>query len=131
MNTTLMKILLIPIVCFGVYIAFKYIRPMIPTPGYTVYKSIGLTFDYPFVDLEKKEVTGTVSFKNKICMTVIVNLQSDTVMVEGSVEDVLKEQNDSDYVEEIKARAKFFVENKISNPKEYYEHLIEADSSLQ
>ncbi|MBT2659340.1 hypothetical protein J7E81_29890 [Bacillus sp. ISL-18] len=118
------EILLILIVLIGLIITLKYIRPMIPLPGVTVYKSTGLKVDYPLVDLEKKEVTGIVSFKNKKCMSVIVNFQSDTVKVKGSIENIRKEQYDSDYINMIKDHAKFFVENKISNPKKYYEQLI-------
>lgn len=122
-----LKILLIPIVGIGLYITFKYIRPMIPIPGVTVYKSSGLTVEYPSVDLENKEVIGTVSFKDKKVMTVIVNLQTNYVKVEGNVEKTRKGQSDSDYVDMIKNQAEFFIENKISNPKIYNEQFIEAD----
>ncbi|TDL85951.1 hypothetical protein E2R55_23430 [Vibrio vulnificus] len=122
-----LKILLIPIVGIGLYITFKYIRPMIPIPGVTVYKSSGLTVDYPSVDLENKEVIGTVSFKDKKVMTVIVNVQTNYVKVEGNVENTPKGQSESDYVDMIKNQAEFFIENKISNPKKYNEQFIEAD----
>jgi hypothetical protein len=122
-----LEILLIPIVGIGLYITFKYIRPMIPIPGVTVYKSSGLTVDYPSVNLENKEVIGTVSFKDKKVMTVIVNVQTNYVKVEGNVENTRKGQSESDYVDMIKNQAEFFIENKISNPKKYNEQFIEAD----
>jgi hypothetical protein len=60
-------------------------------------------------------------------MTVIVNLQTNYVKVEGNVENTRKGQSDSDYVDMIKNQAEFFIENKISNPKIYNEQFIEAD----
>jgi hypothetical protein len=117
------------IVLIGLIITLKYIRPMIQLTGFTVFKSTGLKVDYPLVDLDNKVVTGVVSFKNKKCMTVIVNFQSDTVKVEGNIENIRKEQCGSDYIDMIKNEAKFFVENKISNPKKYYEQLIEDNPS--
>lgn len=128
-GSLVLKILLIPIVGIGLYITFKYIRPIVPIPGFTVYKSTGITVDYPSVDLENKEVIGTVSFKDKKLMTVIVNVQSNCVKVEGSVENTRKGQIDSDYIDMVKNQAEFFFENKISNPKKYYEQFIEADPS--
>lgn len=102
---------------------------MVPIPGFTVYKSSGITVDYPSVDLENKEVIGTVSFKDKKIMTVIVNVQSNYVNVEGSVENTRKGESDSDYIDMVKNQAEFFIKNKISNPKKYYEQFIEADPS--
>ncbi|MGE7879753.1 hypothetical protein [Peribacillus muralis] len=128
-GSLVLKILLIPIVGSGLYITFKYIRPKVPIPGFTVYKSSGITVDYPFVDLENKEVIGTVSFKDKKIMKVIVNVQSNLVYVEGSVENTSKGENDSDYMDTIKNEAEFFIINKISNPKKYYEQFLEADPS--
>ncbi|MEH7356247.1 hypothetical protein V7150_22285 [Neobacillus drentensis] len=122
--TLVMNILLILFIFISLYITFKYIRYMLPLPGFTVYKSSRLILEYPFVDLEKKEVTGTVSFKNNICMTVIVNLQSNSVKVVGSIENTCKGQKDIDYIDMIKKQAEFFVANKISNPKKYYEQII-------
>lgn len=62
MSTSLvLKILLIPIVGISLYITLKYFRPMVPISGFTVYKSSGLTVDYPSVDLENKEVIGGYS----------------------------------------------------------------------
>ena len=79
------------------------------------------------MDLENKEVIGTVSFKDKKVMTVIVNVQTNYVKVEGNVENTRKGQSESDYVDMIKNQAEFFIENKISNPKKYNEQFIEAD----
>lgn len=127
--TLVFNILLILIIFISFNITFKYIRHMLPLPGFTVYKSSRLILEYPFVDLEKKEVTGTVSFKNNKHMTVIVNLQSNSVKVVGSIENTHKGQKDSDYIDMIKKQAEFFVANNISNPKKYYEQLIEDNPS--
>lgn len=96
--------------------------------GYTIFQSIGIQIDYPSVDLEKKMVTGVVTFENKVYMTVLVDLQTDSVKAEGSINDLAHlvsiEHLETEYIAMIKNMAKFFIENKISNPKEYYENLI-------
>lgn len=56
--------------------------------GYTLYQSTGIHIDYPKVDFEKQNVTGTVYFNDKIHMTVIVDLQSNAVEIEGTVIDL-------------------------------------------
>lgn len=93
--------------------------------GYTIFKSVGITIDYPNVDIEKEAVTGVVSYENKAYMTVLVDLQSDTVQVEGTLRDlahiISNENIEDEYIEMIKDMAKFFIDNKIDNPKEYYE----------
>lgn len=95
--------------------------------GYTIFKSIGIKINYPSVDLDKETVIGEVSFENKVYMTVTVDLQSDRVEVEGSVMDLAhlipNEHLENEYIDMIKNMAKFFIDNKISNPKEYYENL--------
>lgn len=96
--------------------------------GYTIFKAIGITIDYPYVDIEKEVVTGVVSYENKVYMTVHVDLQSDTVKVEGTLGDLahlISNENMGDvYIQMIKDMAKFFINNKIDNPKEYYEQIL-------
>ncbi|PWA09268.1 hypothetical protein DCC39_13290 [Pueribacillus theae] len=90
--------------------------------GYTLFRPVGIKIEYPLVDLRNKQVTGTVSYNDKIYMTVIVDLNFESVEVEGSVEE-LKEisMNEESHIRMFKTEAKFFVENNISNPKEYFE----------
>lgn len=95
--------------------------------GYTIFKSIGININYPSVDLDKETVTGEVTFENTVYMTVTVDLQSDGLKVEGSVMDLAhlipNENMEKEYIDIVKVMAKFFIENQISNPKEYYENL--------
>ncbi|GAA0432572.1 MAG: hypothetical protein ACQEWU_03000 [Bacillota bacterium] len=89
--------------------------------GYTIFKPIGVKVEYPIVDLEKKQVTGTVSSHDKIYLTVLVDLKANRVHVKGNVEGLENNTMDNNaYTSMIKAEARFFVENHISNPKEYY-----------
>lgn len=96
--------------------------------GYTIYKSLGIKLDYPYVNLDKKKVTGTVSFNNKLYLTITVDLLSDTAELFGDLNDLAhftaSENTETDYIEMIKSNAVFLIENKISNPKEYYERFI-------
>ncbi|MFT9597413.1 hypothetical protein [Mesobacillus sp.] len=58
-------------------------------------------------------------------MTVFVDLKTDTVQVQGDVDDLGDLSMDTDsYVDMFKHQAEFFIENNISNPKEYYDKLI-------
>jgi lipoprotein NlpI len=90
--------------------------------GYTLFKSTGVNHNFPVVDLAKKRVTGTVSYNDKIYMTVLVDLNLDTVSVEGSVDELKEIAMDKEsYIEMFKSQAEFFVANNISNPKKYYD----------
>ena len=51
--------------------------------GYTLYKITGVHHEFPHVDLVKQQVICTVSYKGKTSMTVIVDLKTDTVQVQG------------------------------------------------
>ncbi|QOV12529.1 hypothetical protein [Viridibacillus arvi] len=76
-----------------------------------------IKINYPHIDLKKKQVTGTVQYKNRIYMTVLVDVQSNTCKVEGSVKDILpltkakkyEQMTDSEYIEHIKYKAHFFL----------------------
>ncbi|MGE8080960.1 hypothetical protein [Peribacillus loiseleuriae] len=93
--------------------------------GFTIFKPTGVKHEYPLVDLKNKKVTGTVSYNNKVYMTVFIDLKSDTVNVEGSVEELKELAMDKEsYLRMFKSQAEFFVENNISNRKEYYDKFI-------
>ncbi|SES18654.1 hypothetical protein SAMN04487944_12270 [Gracilibacillus ureilyticus] len=97
--------------------------------GYAIFKPTGVKHEFTLVDLEKKQVIGTVSYKNKTYMTVVVDVSSDTVQVEGSVDELgdLSMNRDS-YIDMFKQHAKFFIEENIANPKKYYEELKQQSS---
>ncbi|MDM5224394.1 hypothetical protein QUF86_27445 [Peribacillus sp. NJ11] len=93
--------------------------------GYTLFKPTGVHHEFPLVDLVKQQVIGTVSYKEKTYMTVVIDLKADTVQVQGDVDDLGDLSMDRDsYIDMFKQQAKFFMENNISNPKEYYDELI-------
>ncbi|PFG05187.1 hypothetical protein [Bacillus sp. es.034] len=92
--------------------------------GYTVFKSTGVKDRITKVDLTKKQVTGVVLYNEIIYMTVLVDLLTDTVSVEGSIDELDGLAMDYDsYIEMFKSQAAFFVANQISNPKKYYDEL--------
>ena len=93
--------------------------------GYTIFKPTGVRHEYPHVDLVKQQVTCIVLYKEETYMTVIVDLKNDTVQVQGDV-DVLGDLTISgdSYIDMFKGQAKFFIDNNISNPKKYYDELI-------
>jgi hypothetical protein len=95
-----------------------------PNVGYTLFRPTGVKHDFPVVDLAQKQVTGTVTYNDTICMTVLVDLSLDTVSVEGSVDELKEIAMDKEsYIEMFKRQAEFFVVNNISNPKKYYDEL--------
>jgi lipoprotein NlpI len=95
-----------------------------PNVGYTLFKPTGVKHDFPVVDLKKKQVTGTVSYNDKIYMTVLVDLKLDKVSVEGSVEELKEIAMDKEcYIDMFWSQAEFFVKNNISNPTKYYDEL--------
>jgi hypothetical protein len=92
--------------------------------GYTLFKSTGVQHEYPHIDLEKQQAIGIVTYKEKTYMTVFVDLKTDTVQVQGDVNDLGDLSMDRhSYVDMFKHQARFFIENNITNPKEYYDHL--------
>ncbi|WP_216831484.1 hypothetical protein [Alkalihalobacterium elongatum] len=90
--------------------------------GYTLFVPTGVRHQYPEVNLKEQKVIGTVIYKNRIYMKVFIDLKEDTVNVEGSVDELgdLSMAKET-YIDMFKREAKFFVENKISNPEKYYE----------
>ncbi|RBP90049.1 hypothetical protein DFO70_110155 [Cytobacillus firmus] len=100
-----------------------------PNAGFTLFKPTGVRHEFPLVDLVKQRVTGTVLYKNKIYMTVVVDVKADTVQVQGDTADLgdLAISRES-YIDMFKDQAKFFIDNHISNPQEYYDELINNPS---
>ena len=97
--------------------------------GYTIFKQTGVRHEYPHVDLVKQQVTCIVLYREETYMTVIVDLKNDTVQVKGDVDELgdLTISKDS-YIDMFKGQAKFFIDNNISNPKEYYDEIIKNQS---
>jgi hypothetical protein len=92
--------------------------------GITLFKPTGVHHEFPHVDLGKKQVIGTVSYKGKTYMTVILDLKANTVQVEGDVDELGDLSLDREsYIEMFKHQANFFIENNISNPKKFYDEL--------
>ena len=98
--------------------------------GYTLFAPTGVRHEFLQVDLIKKQVIGIVLYKEETYMTVLVDLKSDSVQVEGDVDALGELSMDRDsYIDMFKSQAKFFIENNISNPKQYYDELINGQSS--
>ncbi|MEI2666823.1 hypothetical protein [Rossellomorea sp. LJF3] len=92
--------------------------------GYTVFKSTGVKDRITKVDLTKKQVTGVVLYKEIIYMTVLVDLLTDTVSVDGSIDELDGLAMDYDsYIDMFKSQAAFFVAKHISDPEKYYDEL--------
>ncbi|MFD1851432.1 hypothetical protein [Oceanobacillus bengalensis] len=90
--------------------------------GYTLFKPTGVKHEYLSVDLQNKLVTATVSYNDRVYLTVFVNLKTDTVTVDGSIEELQGISMDKEsYIKMFRREAEFFVANNISNPKKYYE----------
>ncbi|MGM0806844.1 MAG: hypothetical protein ACQET8_19025 [Bacillota bacterium] len=86
--------------------------------GYTIYKPTGVIHNYPHIDLLKQEVTCTVSYRGKIYMEVTINLKTNTIKVIGDVKELGDLSVDKEsYIEMFKRQAKYFIENKISDPQ--------------
>ncbi|OCA84096.1 hypothetical protein A8F94_15330 [Bacillus sp. FJAT-27225] len=97
--------------------------------GYTLFKSTGVQHEFPHINLEKQQVIGIVTYKEKTYMTVFVNLKTGSVQVQGDIDDLGDLSMDRDaYVDMFKHQAQFFIDNNISNPKEYYDELIKGQS---
>lgn len=88
--------------------------------GYTLFQPVGFHHEFTHIDLMKQQVAGTVSYKGKVYMTVIVNIKTDIVQVEGSIDDLSDVNIDKNsYIEMFKHQAIFLIQNNISNPKQY------------
>lgn len=99
--------------------------------GYTRIEPTGVTFDYPSVDLDNKLVTARVLFQGKLMMEVVIDVKHDTIQQRGSLEEIahlttyngINRMTEDMYINSLKRTAKFFVDNKISDPKSYDDEL--------
>jgi hypothetical protein len=107
--------LLLSLTLFGLFFITK--NTFKSNVGYTTFKPTGVKHEFPLVDLEQKQVIGTVSYKNKTYMTIVVDITSDTVQVEGSVDELGElSMNRDSYINMFKQQAKYFIEENIDNP---------------
>ncbi|QOR68927.1 hypothetical protein IM538_13045 [Cytobacillus suaedae] len=92
--------------------------------GYTIYKSTGVQHEYTNVDLENQKVTCTVTYRDKTYMTVVVDMKTDAVEIDSNLDALGDKAMDLEsYIDMFKHHSRFFIENKISNPEEYYQNL--------
>ena len=97
--------------------------------GSTIFKPTGVRQEFSQVDLAKEQVTFKVTYGVETYMTVTVDVKTNHVKIDGSVEPLGQLSMDQDsWVDLFKEQAKFFIENKISNPNEYYDELIKNQS---
>ncbi|WP_075617945.1 hypothetical protein [Paenisporosarcina indica] len=97
--------------------------------GYTIFKPTGVRHEFPQVDLLQQQVTCTVLYKDKIYMTVIVDLKNDNVQVQGDVDQLGDLSMDKDsYIDMFKHWTKVFIDNDISNPNNYFDEIIKNQS---
>jgi hypothetical protein len=110
------------IIAGGLYLIGKH--SVKSNVGYTIYKPTGVKHEFVLVDLEQKQVIGKVSYKGKTYMNVHIDINSDIVQIEGSVDELgdLSMENDA-YIDMFKQQAKYFIDNNIADPKAYYEEL--------
>lgn len=96
--------------------------------GFGLFVSTGINVDYPLINLENSEVTAYISYKGKTYMRIQYNVLTEETKVNGSIEPIklnrlLKskiELSDAEYIEMVQSSARFFIENKITNPYKYY-----------
>ncbi|WP_235824930.1 hypothetical protein [Bacillus salipaludis] len=91
--------------------------------GWTSFSPLKIVPEYT-VDLEKGQVTGVVKYNKKAYMTVIIDVPNDKTVVNGSLRRIHKHTKPfkkHNYIQIIKDEAEFYIENKIANPKEYYD----------
>ena len=96
--------------------------------GFGLFVSTGINVDYPLINLENSEVTAYISYKGKTYMRIQYNVLTEETKVNGSIEPIklnrlLKSRiklSDAEYIEMVQSSARFFIENKITNPDKYY-----------
>ncbi|BDH60936.1 hypothetical protein CD30_16000 [Ureibacillus massiliensis 4400831 = CIP 108448 = CCUG 49529] len=97
--------------------------------GYTIFKPTGVRHEFPKVDLVNQQVTCTVLYKEETYMTVIIDLKHDKVQVQGEIDELGDLSMDKDsYIDMFKHWAKFFIDNDISNPSDYFDELMKTQS---
>lgn len=91
--------------------------------GYTTFAPLNIVPEYMNIDLEKKQVTGVVIYNGKVHLSVIVDVQNNTIKVKGSlrkIAKITKPFSKNHYIKMIKSEAVFLIKNGITNPEEYY-----------
>ncbi|MFJ5789216.1 hypothetical protein ACIP9G_03935 [Lysinibacillus sp. NPDC093197] len=96
--------------------------------GKALFISSGIKVDYPLINLENSEVTAYVTYKGKTYMRIQYNVLTEETKVNGSIETLklnrlLKNKitlNDAEFIEMVQSSARFFIENEITNPDDYY-----------
>lgn len=97
--------------------------------GYTIFKPTGVRHEFPEVDLVNQQVTCTVLYKEETYLTVIVDLKHNKVQVQGDVGELGDLSMDKhSYIDMFKHWAKFFIDNDISNPSDYFDELMKTQS---
>ncbi|MDN4492559.1 hypothetical protein [Ureibacillus aquaedulcis] len=100
-------------------------RTMKSNVGYTIFKPTGERHEFPQVDLVNQLVVGIVIYEGKTYMTVTVDVKTNNVKVEGRIDELESLSMGRDaYINMFKQEAKFFIENNILNPNDYYDELI-------
>lgn len=90
--------------------------------GFTIFKATGVRHEYSHVNLEKQQVTCHVLYKDKIYMSVVVDVANDHVYIQGNVDELGDlSMNKQFYITMFKEQAQFFVDNQISDLKKYYD----------
>ncbi len=93
--------------------------------GHTIFKPTGVRHEFPHIDLEKQQVKCAVIYQEKTYMTVIVDIKSNSVKIEGSIDELGDlSMNREATIDLFKQEARFFIDNKIANAKEYYDEII-------
>lgn len=89
--------------------------------GFTIYKATGVRHEYSHVNLEEQEVTCHVLYKDKIYMSVVVDVANNHVYIQGDVDELGElSMSKQFYITMFKEQAQFFIDNQISDLKKYY-----------
>lgn len=82
--------------------------------GYTIFKRSEVQYHYQKVDFERKRMIGTISWLDKVILTIEVDLINDYIQVDGDTKQlayIMSERNlDMDYIVNFKEMARIFVE---------------------
>ncbi|WP_227395939.1 hypothetical protein [Jeotgalibacillus aurantiacus] len=96
--------------------------------GFTIFQPVGIKIDYVNVDLKEQRVAANILCHDVVKMTFVIDLNLNQVYREGSMEEVyalLPDKDEESYVEEITRWAQIFIDNKVTDPKKYFESLIQ------
>lgn len=88
--------------------------------GTTRFAQLKIEPEYTNIDLEKKQVTGVVRYKENTYLTVIVDVQNNTSKVQGNlrrISKIVKPFKKRHYIEMIESEAEFLIENRTTDSK--------------